>query len=85
MRAQKGVPLTRRNFDPREYDHEEWADMCERFADPGGESALHPATRDNPRNLPCPSCGIANRLTARDVEAGYHCDRCSDQAERGGY
>ena len=26
------------------------------FADPGGRSALRAATRNNPRNLPCPTC-----------------------------
>ena len=26
------------------------------FADPGGRSALRAATKNNPRNLPCPNC-----------------------------
>ena len=65
------------------YEDEEWEEMVERFADPGGNSALHPATRDNPRNLPCPTCGTANVLTPRDVARGYQCDRCADAAEGG--
>lgn len=48
------------------------------FADPGGRSALRAATRDNPRNLPCPTCGEENRLTPADRARGYQCDRCSD-------
>ncbi|HEY6009611.1 MAG TPA: hypothetical protein VIU40_14895, partial [Geobacteraceae bacterium] len=36
------------------------------FADPGGRSALRAATKDNPRNLPCPTCGKPNRLTPLD-------------------
>lgn len=55
------------------------------FADPGGRSALRAETKDNPRNLPCPNCGVANRLTPLDRARGYQCDACADQAERGGY
>jgi hypothetical protein len=55
------------------------------FADPGGESALRAATRDNPRNLPCPQCGGENLLTPADRERGYCCDRCATQNEGGGY
>ena len=51
------------------------------FADPGGRSALRAATRRNPRNRPCPTCGAKNALTALDVERGYQCDRCADRAE----
>ena len=65
------------------YDDEEWADRVERFADPGGDSALHSAGRGNPRNLPCPTCGWPNRLTARDVASGYQCDSCANAQERG--
>jgi hypothetical protein len=65
------------------YDEEEWADRVERFADPGGHSALHAATKDNPRNLPCSNCGWPNRLTPRDRAAGYQCDACADAIERG--
>lgn len=54
------------------------------FADPGGRSALRAATKDNPRNLPCPSCGKPNRLTPLDRARGYQCDSCADAAEAGG-
>ena len=55
------------------------------FADPGGRSALRAASSDNPRNLPCPTCGSANRLTPADVALGYQCDSCADAAEGYGY
>lgn len=51
------------------------------FADPGGRSALRAATEDNPRNLPCPTCGEPNRLTPEDKARGYCCDRCADLVE----
>lgn len=55
------------------------------FEDPGGNSALRRATRTNPRDQPCPTCGQCS-LTRLDVAAGYQCDRCADAAEgRGGY
>lgn len=53
------------------------------FADPGGRSALRAATKENPRIHPCPTCRRPNRLTAIDVDRGYQCDRCADDAERG--
>lgn len=53
------------------------------FADPGGNSALRAATKDNPRNLPCPTCGKSNRLTPKDKALGYQCDSCADQLEMG--
>jgi len=53
------------------------------FADPGGRSALRAATRDNPRDRSCPTCGRENVLTRIDEERGYQCDSCSDKAERG--
>ena len=53
------------------------------FADPGGNSALRAATEDNPRNLPCPTCGRENMLTPIDKARGYCCDICADAAERG--
>jgi predicted RNA-binding Zn-ribbon protein involved in translation (DUF1610 family) len=59
-------------------------DSCD-FAEPDGRSALRAASRSNPRNLPCPNCGIKNRLTPRDRSLGYQCDTCADRAERGGY
>lgn len=64
-----------------EYDPEEWEERCERFADPGGNSALYPETASNQRNLPCPSCGEPNRLTRADRIKGYQCDECADRAE----
>lgn len=53
------------------------------FAAPGGRSALRAATKRNPRNLPCPSCGAKNRLTPADRARGYQCDSCANKAERG--
>lgn len=64
-------------------DEEEWAERVERFAEPGGDSALYPATKDNPRNLPCPTCGWPNRLTPADRQRGYQCDACATALERG--
>lgn len=54
------------------------------FAEPGGRSALRAETDDNPRNLPCPTCGTPNQLTPKDVELGYQCDACADALELGG-
>ena len=68
-----------------DYDPEEWAERVERFADPGGSSALHPASRQNPRNQPCPTCKKPNRLTRADVAKHYQCNVCADRAEGGGY
>jgi phage/plasmid primase-like uncharacterized protein len=51
------------------------------FADPGGRSAL----RAGKRNLPCPTCGGKNRLTAADKQLGYQCNSCADRAEGYGY
>lgn len=64
-------------------EEQEWADRVERFADPGGDSALHPATDDNPRDLPCPTCHWPNRLTQLDRARGYQCDACANATERG--
>ena len=56
------------------------------FEYPGGNSALRRATKSNPRNLPCPTCGKANKLTPKDKALGYQCDTCADKAEgRMGY
>lgn len=70
---------------PDWYDSDEYYDEDDRsmFADPGGNSALRAASRDNPRNLPCPTCGEPNRLTPADRQRGYQCDTCADAAERG--
>jgi hypothetical protein len=51
------------------------------FQDLGGNSALRRATKSNPRNLPCPTCGKRNKLTPIDVSHGYQCDECADRAE----
>jgi len=53
------------------------------FADPGGVSALRAETLDNPRNLPCPSCGRENMLTPADRARGYQCDICARECEMG--
>lgn len=66
-----------------DYEPDEWEERVERFADPGGTSALHAADASNPRNLPCGSCGWPNRLTPRDVAQGYCCDSCATAMERG--
>ena len=63
------------------YDDEEWAERVDMFADPGGRSALRRASRSNPRNLPCPTCGQPNRLTPADRAKGYQCDACADRDE----
>ena len=44
-------------------------------------SALRRATKFNPRDLPCPTCGQANRLTPADQTKGYQCDKCANLAE----
>lgn len=62
---------------------EDEEDVRDDFADPGGKSALRAASKDNPRNLPCPNCGAPNRLTRKDKARGYQCDECADRAERG--
>jgi hypothetical protein len=51
------------------------------FADPGGESALRAETPDNPRNLPCPNCGVEDVLTPEDVALHYCCDACARRRE----
>ncbi len=53
------------------------------FANPG--SALRAASKNNPRNLPCPTCGEPNRLPPADRANHYQCDECADRAEGGGY
>jgi len=66
-----------------DYDEDEWRDVVDTFADPGGKSALRRASKSNPRNKSCPTCKSRNRLTAEDVVRGYQCDSCADKAERG--
>ena len=75
--------MSRRRTYREDYTEEEWEFLVSRFADPGGESALHPETENNPRDRACPTCHTENVLTRRDRQAGYQCDNCADQAERG--
>ena len=65
---------------PHWESEEDFGDRLD-FADPGGNSALRAASRSNPRNLPCPTCGEPNRLTPADRRQGYQCDDCADRAE----
>ena len=44
-------------------------------------TALRAASKSNPRNRPCPTCGSKNVLTPKDVALGYQCNRCADQQE----
>jgi hypothetical protein len=91
MRSSPSIRSTVSRYDPEEdyyRDYEEENDLRNNidgvgFADPGGESALRAATKDNPRNLPCPTCGWPNRLTPIDVQRGYQCNSCADAQERG--
>jgi len=53
------------------------------FANAG--SALRASSARNPRNLPCPTCGVKNRLTPADVRRGYQCDSCADADEGRGF
>ena len=55
------------------------------FANPGSNSALRAASKTNPRNLPCPTCGAPNRLTPADVKRGYQCNACADRDEGTGW
>jgi hypothetical protein len=70
-------------YDRSLYEEGEWEDMYgegePRFANPG--SALRASSASNPRNLPCPTCGVPNRLTPADQARGYCCDRCAETAE----
>lgn len=73
------------DFDPHDRDDDHYTGR-ECFADPGGRSALRAASRNNPRNLPCPTCHAPNRLTPADKRRGYQCNECADKAEGiGGY
>jgi hypothetical protein len=66
------------------YEHFEGEeDDRHQFADPGGRSALRAASKKNPRNLPCPTCGSPNKLTPIDRSLGYQCNDCADKLEGG--
>jgi len=69
--------------DRMEYDADEQFERNQMFAEPGSNSALRAATKTNPRNLPCPTCGEPNRLTPKDRQLGYQCNQCADEQERG--
>ena len=69
------------DMDQDDYDGPDAYDDEPTFADPGGTSALRAATKSNPRNLPCPTCGAKNVLTPADRARSYQCDVCSDRAE----
>lgn len=72
------------DYDERECgDYDPDDDSRLEFAEPHGNSALRAATRSNPRNLPCPTCGARNRLTPADRARGYQCNSCADKCERG--
>ncbi len=71
-----------RSIDDDDY-YDDW-NNGPRFADPGGKSALRAARKGNPRNRSCPTCHRRNKLTPEDVAAGYQCDSCAEQDERGG-
>jgi DNA-directed RNA polymerase subunit RPC12/RpoP len=66
------------------YDYDDNPGL-EDFAEPGGRSALRAASKRNPRNLPCPTCGTKNVLTPADRARGYQCNRCADRDEGMGF
>jgi hypothetical protein len=74
-------PFISMNYDYH-YDDDPF-DACDgtRFARSG--SALRAASKRNPRNLPCGTCGRPNMLTPADKHRGYQCDICARQAEQG--
>ena len=63
-----------------DYDRSDRSD----FADRGGVLALRRASKLNPRNLPCPTCGRPNKLTPAYQERGYQCNSCAARDELGG-
>lgn len=68
-------------YDEDYYDDEEREFLIDGVGFAREGSALRAETADNPRNLPCPSCGAENVLTPLDVARSYCCDRCADIAE----
>ncbi len=68
------------NYDEDYYDPDDLIDGVG-FASEG--SALRAATRDNPRDQDCPTCGAKNVLTRIDRQRGYQCDGCANRAEMG--
>ena len=57
-----------------------WCPPCE-FARPGSDSAL----RAGVRRFACPTCGVSDRLSQRDVDLGYQCDSCARRDEGTGF
>lgn len=66
-----------------DYEDEEWKEMCNMFAEPGGKSSLRRAHKGNARTKTCPDCGAQNVLTVEDIAHGYRCNMCADRAEMG--
>ena len=64
-----------------EHDEHDEHDERDTFADPYGRSALRAASKRNPRNRPCPTCGKPDRLTPADEARGYQCNACADGLE----
>jgi hypothetical protein len=79
----KSIDNILRKWDESDYGDDDEDEPRIRFKDPGGKSALRAASRNNPRNLPCPTCKAPNRLTPEDEALGYQCDTCANAAERG--
>jgi hypothetical protein len=77
-RDRKGFEMSR--YDDYDYDEDCGCD----FAEPGSNSALRAASKNNPRNLPCSTCHYPNRLTPNDVALGYQCNSCANAMENGG-
>jgi len=44
------------------------------FAGPDSRFALRAASKNNPRNLPCPTCGQPNMLTPERSHSKVHTD-----------
>ena len=69
--------------DEEPWDDEMYAGNGHYFANAG--SALVAESDDNPRNLPCPTCGAEDVLTPLDRARGYQCDGCANRAEGYGW
>lgn len=70
--------------DESSYDDDDYLIDGVGFEEPsqyGGRSSLRAETEDNPRNLPCPTCGAENALTPLDRANSYQCNRCADRDE----
>lgn len=67
------------------YGHYNSEDDRSDFAKPYSNSALRASSKNNPRNLPCPTCHKPNKLTPKDRGLGYQCDECADMEEGVGW